>query len=265
MFTGITRHLSPGIFLPLIAFLTYTFNLAGQTGSDEPVDHPWGISLRYGMGACALRDNYISPERYTGILPFLSAGWTRTHNRYTYRLDFSYGRSNDIKNYNVSTRVVNFKLSQGFLYPFKPMTLFSRDLILLLGPTTDAYYYENDPDIAVSGFDYVNSFSTLVSLGVRGDGDYRVSGRLRLSSSLQFSLLSLGIRTVDSEEDDQPGTKLLTPFAGLNTTFDLGIRFDLLKWLSPGLSYRFELTRISAWENILYANNGAYIGLYFRF
>lgn len=257
--------MSPRIYIFLFAFLTCTCNLAGQTGTTEPVDHPWGISLQYGMGACALRDNYISPERYTGMLPYLSAGWTRIHNRYTYRLDFSYGRSDDIKNYNVSTRIVNFKLSQGFLYPFRTLTVFSRDLNLLLGPTTDVYYYENDPNVAVSGFDYVNSYSTLVSLGIRGDGIYRVSGRLWLSSSLQFSILSLGMRTVDNEEDDQPGTKFLTPFSGLNATFDLGIRFDLLKWLSPGLSYRFELTRISAWENILYANNGANISLYFRF
>ena len=257
--------MNPRIGVVYFTVIAFSFNLTGQSGSSEPVVYPGGISLKYGWGAYALRDNYISPERYDGVLPFYAIGWTHTHDRYVYKLNFALRQADDIKNFNVSTNIVSFKLSQGFLYPLKPLNLFDKDLSLWLGPTTDVFYFENSPDIAVSGFDYTNSFSTLISLGFRGDGMYSIAKKFSFESSLQFTILSLGMRTVDSEEDEQPGAKPLTLASGLNASFDLGMCYDLFHWLSLGLSYRFELIRITAWENILSASNGAFVGLYFRF
>ena len=86
-----------------------------------------------------------------------------------------------------------------------------------------------------------------------------------MKSSLQFTLLSLGMRSTDSEEEPESGAKAITLASGLNGSFDLGMCYDLMKWLSLGLSYRFEITRITAWEDILSASNGVFVGLYFRF
>jgi hypothetical protein len=253
------------IGIVLFGFLTSAGNLNGQSGTSDPPVYPGGITLQYGLSSYAVKDHYISQERYDGMFPHYAIAWTRTHNRYAYNLGFAYRQAGDITNYNISTRIVSFNLSQGFLYPLKPVSLFKRDLNLWLGPTAEVFYYENNPDIAVSGFDYTNSYATLVSLGFRGDGIYPFSDKFRIKSWLKFTLLSLGMRTVDLEEDKEPGTKLLTPFSGLNGSFDLGMCYDLSGWLSVGLSYRFELTRISAWENVLSASNGGIFALYFRF
>ena len=246
--------------------LAFATDLTGQSDTTVPgVNYPGGITLSYGIGSFALRDEYISPERYTGILPYYSAGWTRSHQKYIYRLDLTFRQSNEFKNNNVTSDVLAFKLGQGFLYPVKPLNLFRKELGLWIGPTTDVAYFENNPDIAVSGFDYTNSFATLISLGFRGDVIYPISGRFTSEASLQVTMLSIGMRSVDSEEDDQAGTKFLTPVSGLNTSFNLGIGYDPLKWLSLGIHYRFDLFRVTAWEDLLFAGNSAIIMLHINF
>jgi len=249
----------------LCTLFAFSCSLAGQSGSSESIVYPGGISLQYGLGSYALKDNYISPERYEGVLPFYAFGWIRSHEKYVYKLSFALGQSDDIKNYNVSTRILRFKLSQGFLYPLKPVSVIKQELGLWIGPTTDVFYFENNPEIAVSGFDYTNSYALLLSLGFRGDAIYPVSNRLSIETSLQFPFLSLGTRTVDNEEDEQAGAKPLTLASGFDASFDLGISYKLHHRFSLGLSYRFELTRITAWENILSASNTAVIGLKFNF
>jgi hypothetical protein len=240
-------------------------SLAAQDGSKMAVAHPGGISLRFGYGSYALKDHYISPERYDGALPYYETGWTRPHENYLYRLRFGFSQSGEISNYNVTTDVLNFKLSQGFLYPLKPLKLFKQDLGLWLGPTTDIFYYVNNPHIAVSGFDYTNSYAALFSLGFGGDAVYPLGESISVESSLQFSLLSVGLRTVDVEEDDQSEVLPLTLASGLNGSFDLGMRYDPLPWLSIRVSYRFELTRITAWEDVLSATDSGVLGILFRF
>lgn len=239
--------------------------LAGQTGEAEPYSYPGGIAFRYGSSFLAMRDRYISPERYTGRFPYLALGWTRVHQKYVYRLDFHFQNSREIKNNRVTSDVLKFKLSQGFVYPLKPIPLFNRQLSLWIGPTADISYFENKPDIAVTGFDYTNSYATMISAGFRGDGIYPLSAKVALETSLQLTILTLGVRTVDREENDQPGARLLYPANGLNAAYELGMRYELINWLSVGLSYRYDLIRITAWEEILAAAHGAFLELRFNF
>lgn len=261
----ITKEMNYRIRIIVITVLVLSINLSGQSSTSEPVGYPGGISLQYGMGSYALKDNYISPERYDGLLPYFALGWTRTHEKYVYKLSFAFRQGDDITNYNVSTQILSFRLSQGFLYPLKPVKLFKRDLGLWIGPSTDIFYYDNNPNIAVSGFDYTNSYATLFSLGFRGDAIYPIAEKLSVESSLQSTILSLGTRSVDSEEGDQSGTKPLTLASGLHASFDLGIYLDLFHWLSMGLTYKFEITRITEWENILSSTNSAIIDLRIKF
>lgn len=257
--------MNPRICIPFLALLVCTFEMSGQVDSSDPVLYPGGISLRYGIGSYALRDQYISPESYTGVLPTYALEWTRSHERYVYSLGFGFGQSDDFRNNNVTSEVLSFKLSQGFHYSLKPVSLFQRELGLWIGPTTDIFYFENKPDIAVSGFDYTNSFVTLISLGFRGDAIYPLSERMAIKSSLQLTLISLGLRSVDSEEEDDALAKLLTPASGLNASWHLGMDFELVEWLSFGVAYRFVLTRVTAWDDLLVAGNGAWATLQFRF
>lgn len=237
----------------------------GQDTLHYPNLYPGGISIEYGIGSYSVRDEYISKEKYSGTLPYYSFGWARKHNKYIYRLEMTYRNSNNINNYNVSTNINQFTLNQGFLYPLKNMTLFKNDLYIWLGPSTEFFFYYSKPNIAVSGFDYAQSFAGLFALGFNADVIYPFKHNFQLESSLSLTVLSLGFRMVDSEEDDQSLVKPLTLFSGLNSSFDLGARYYLFNRLSVKLAYKFELTRISAWDPLLSASDNLIIGLTYKF
>ena len=254
------------LIITLIAILLLaTTQVYGQDEEPEPFAYPDGITVRGGLSSLAMRDRYISPERYAGILPYYSLGWARTHRSYVYTLDFHFQYSQELENNHVKSDVLIFSLNQGFLYPLKPVHLFRRELALWIGPTADVGYFENNPRIAVSGFDYTNSYLTMISLGFRGDGIYPLSGKVALESALRLNLLTLGQRTVDSEEDDQPRTRLLYPINGLHLMFELGAEYNLINWLSLGVSYRFELIRATAWDEVLSAANGVFMEMQVHF
>ena len=159
------------IILYAVAFL-----IAGQASGQDSLSYfsvyPAGISFEYGIGNYSVKDEYISNEKYSGTLPYYSFGWVRKHNKYIYRLEMAYRNSNDIDNYNVSTDINQFALNQGFLYPLKKIRLFKNDLYIWLGPSAEVFFYYSKPNIAVSGFDYAQSFAVLFAGGFNSDVIY---------------------------------------------------------------------------------------------
>jgi hypothetical protein len=220
---------------------------------------PDGISLGYGVGSYAVRDEYISKERYSGTLPYFSLNWARNHDGYVYDLSMQFRSSSDIRNNNVSADNYMFSLNQGFLYSLRPISMFSRDLYAFVGPSTELYFFYNRQNIAVSGFDYAQSVAALLSLGARSAFVVPVREDFQAEASLSFSLLSLGFRSVDSEEEDASPVKLLTVFSGANITADVGARYSLTGALSLKLAYRFHLTRISSWDPLLSASDNVVV------
>jgi len=239
--------------------------LSAQDSINYSTIFPKGITIKYGIGNYSAKDEYISNEKYSGTIPYLSFSWARKHNKYVYQLEFEYRESDEIKNYNVSTNITQLTLNQGFLYPLKKRELFNKDLDLWLGPSTEFFFFYNKPNIAVSGFDYAQSFAALFSVGINFDANYSLNSKLQIESSISTSVISLGFRMIDSEEDNQSPVKLLTLFSGLNSSFDLGIRYYVFNNLSIKAGYKFELCRISAWEPILTTSDNLIIGLTFNF
>ncbi|NQV18466.1 MAG: hypothetical protein HQ534_07985 [Armatimonadetes bacterium] len=248
------------IIVTIIIFII-TAKLSGQDTLKNSIVYPTGISVLYGSGSYSQKDEYISKEKYSGSLPLFSLIWARDHQQYLYKLHMSYRNSSKIKNYNVSADITHVTINQGFLYPLKKKTLLNRDLLLWIGPTTDLFFFFNKPDIAVSGFDYAQSFALLLSTSVSKEAILKLKPDLQLESSLKITILSLGMRMVDSEEDDSSPVKLLTLFSGLNSSFDLGVRYFLSRKISLKLAYRSEIVRISAWEPLLSASDSITIGL----
>lgn len=80
-----------------------------------------------------------------------------------------------------------------------------------------------------------------------------------------MSLLSFCFRSVDREEDLESPAKLLPLNKELNGSFQLKGRYFIIKKLSVGGGYEFQLLRIAAWENILEAGDFFSIGLTYRF
>jgi len=249
-------------FLTII--LISSRSLAQDTTNHSMV-FPKGITLKYGYGNYSVKDKYISNEKYSGTMPYYSFGWVRKHNKYVYRLNFEYRNSDGIKNYNVSTNITQVTLNQGFLYPLKKRELFNKDLDLWLGPSAELFFFYNKPNIAVSGFDYAQSFAALFSAGINFVGIYSLNSKFQIESSISTSVVSLGFRIVDYEEDDQSPVKLLTLFSGLNSSIDLGIRYYVFNKLSIKVGYKFELCRISTWEPLLTTSDNLIIGLTYNF
>jgi hypothetical protein len=226
-----------------------------ESSPEDPLSHqavfPAGISVECGLGQYSVRDEYISKEKYSGTLPNIGVQWTRSHRTYCYHLSLDYRHSSGIDNYNVSTDIYHFTLNQGFLYPLSRWSLFSKDLFVLLGPSTDLHFFANEPQIAVSGFDYAQSYAVLLSLGFHAQALMPLGQGFQMEGQLQFGALSLGVRMVDDEEEDVSPVKPLTVFAGTNLLFRLGVRYHLFRALSLKSSYGLQMTRISAWAPLL--------------
>ncbi|MBE0638277.1 MAG: hypothetical protein IH598_07145 [Bacteroidales bacterium] len=248
------------IFLSLLIFLNTTLTFAQDSVGNTRYPAS-SIIFKYGLGSYALKDHYISDGKYTGTMSCLSFGWVRNHSKYVYQLDLEYRSSDEIRNYNVSARITQFTLNQGFLYQLKKGKLFNQNVDLFLGPTTEFFYFYNEPHIAVDGFDYAQSFAGLFSAGIEGAAKHQAGSRFLIESSLRLSLLSLAFRMVDSEENDQSPVKLVTLFSGVNASFNAGVRYHVFQTLSISAGYRFELCRIGPWEPLISASNNLLIGL----
>ena len=249
----------------LIGFAIIGSRMYGQESSDRTAVYPEGFSVRYGLGGYSFTDEYISKEKYSGSMSTLGVKWVKVHPRTVYRLELAYGGSSEISNENVSTVVTHFTLNQGFLYPLKELSLFKKPLHMWIGPATHLFFFYNDPDIAVSGFDYAQSFAGLISVGLNTELIYPLTSGFQCESALRFTVLSFGLRMVDSEETDDAPVKLFTPLNGLHGSFDLGFRIMLFKPFSIRTAYRFELVRMRVWDPLLIASDNVLIDLTVRF
>jgi hypothetical protein len=252
------------IIISLVIMLV-SVNSFAQDSLNHRTVFPAGISVEYGAGKYSVRDEYISKEKYSGTLPRFRAIWSRFHNKYGYSLSIEYGSSSEIKNHNVSTTINQFVLNQGFLYPLPKMSLFSRDVYTFLGPSTELFFFYNKQNIAVTGFDYAQSFAALFSAGVSSEILYPLGQDLQAEGSLCFSVLSLGFRMVDDEEEDVSPVKLLTLLKGINSSLRLGLRYSMLNHLSIKIGYKFHLTRISSWTPLLSASDNVFVSLSYNF
>ncbi len=225
-----------------------------------------GITLEFGQGLYSVKDEYISKEKYSGIIPHFGLRWTKYHDDYCYMLGFEIQNSSDIKNNNVSTSIYQFTLNQGFLYPLSKFSFLSKELFTYIGPSTDLFFFYNKQNIAITGFNYASSFAFLFSVGVNSEFILPLRESLFIEGSLGFSVLSLGFRMVnDEDENEEAPAKLLTLFSGINGSFKLGARYYFLDNLSLKLAYRFQLARISSWTPLLSASDNLIISVSYGF
>ena len=251
------------VYFLFLFLITCTF---GQDSINHQYKFPAGISVEYGQGLYSVKDEYISKEKYSGTIPHLGVKWTKYQGNYGYILGLDFQNSSRIKNNNVSADIYQFTLNQGFLYPLPKYSLFSKDFYSYLGPSTELYFFYNKQQIAISGFDYASSFAILFSLGINSEFIMPIQNNFSIEGSLSLSVLSLGFRMVNDEDnDDESPAKLLTLFSGTNGSLKLGMGYYLLDNISLKLAYRFHLTRISSWTPLLSASDDLILSLTYGF
>jgi hypothetical protein len=252
------------LFLIPVLYLSSDI-IFSQVVREEEILLPSGISLEYGIGSFAVTDEYISKEKYSGVLPYYGISWTKPHQNYVYHLSINYRYSSEIKNNNVSADVHQFTLNQGFSYTLPRFMMFDKEAYVYLGPMAEIFFYFNKQNIAVSGFDYTQSYAMLISGGITSQLFYRLFDKLNIEGTLDFSILSLGFRMVDEEETDESPVKFLTLISANNVVFALGPRYFLMDNLSIKAAYLFHFTRIDSWEPLLSASDNVVFSLTYGF
>lgn len=252
-------------YLVIFFLILISGSISGQDSSNNKSIYPEGLSVEYGIGSYAATDEYISTEKYSGSLPYCSIAWSNQHSNYVYHLKIDFSNSSEIKNNNVSADIYQFTLNQGFSYALPKFTMFNKDAYLYLGPSSELFFYYNKQNIAVSGFDYAQSFALLISGGITSQIIYQLSESFTIDGELDFNILSLGFRMVDMEESDESPAKILTLISSNNIVFTLGPRYYLLDNLSIKAAYLFHLTRIDSWEPLLSASDNIVFTLTYGF
>jgi hypothetical protein len=253
------------MFTLSLSILFVTGKAAGQETSAGSVLGP-GLSVEYGLGHYAVTDEYFSTEKYSGTLPYLRVNWCREHTKSIYHVGLEVRTSSEIRNYSISTDIMQFSLTQGFLYPLRKTSLFNKDLHLFAGPHTEIFLLMNTQNLAVSALGFGLSVSALISVGARAGFVMPLSPRLSAEGAIQAGILSLGIRTVDDETSEDAGDpKLLTPLTGTHSSLRLGLRYRLSDAFSGQLAYQFTLTRIKPWVPLLAASDTVIAGLTWSF
>jgi hypothetical protein len=238
--------------------LSFCFSLFGthlfaQDSTNSAFTFGDGLTLHGGLGYFAVRDEFISNEKYSGSLPLFAASWSRLHDTYGYRLTCAYQFTQSLKNNNVSAEINQFSLGFDFLYPVGKTSLFTKRVFILLGPSSELFVHFRRQNIAGSNESILNaySFALLISGGIRSEAYCPINSDLQLQSSVGLSILSFGGRIVNPTKSDESFFKLLSVWNGLRASAELGVRYRITSSMTGTLGYRLEITRLSAWDNFL--------------
>jgi hypothetical protein len=225
-------------------------------GSDHRSNYPAGVGIDWGAGRFSVKDDFFSREKYSGVLPYLSANWSRFHESHGFALTLKFRSAPDIKNHGFPAGVTQFALRWDYLYPAGEFLFLSRKAYFYLGPFTEFFFYFNRQDYARDGIFLDFSLASMISLGVHPMVVLPVARNTRLEGNLHLNALSVTVRMPEIMDagDGTPAEsslQLLTPPSGVNAQLDLGLRWYLQRRLSLKLRYEFHLTRLEPWQYLL--------------
>jgi hypothetical protein len=237
-----------------------------QDTINHKIDYPSGIFLGYGQGAYAVKDEYISQEKYSGTIPYYTVEWIRFKNKNGYRLAYEYWNSTNISNNNISANAQQFNFNQDFFYPVGNFSLFSKDVYAYLGPSAQLFYYEIYYRFVTPGtFISPTTYGLLGSLGINTEFICHLGNKLKVECFLRSNLVSITHKKIDKDVyANDPSPALLTLFTANRFDFDLSLRYYLLNRISLALGYKFDLSRINKWDPYIAASNNIIVSLNVR-
>ena len=237
-----------------------------QDTIDTPAIYPAGIFISYGIGPYSVRDDYISKERYSGLLPYYNVEWVHFKKKNGYRLQFEYRITQDISNNNISADAQQFSFNQDFIYSIGNFPLFSSPVYAYLGPSVQAFYYEIQYRFADPGtFISPVTNGVIGSLGVNAALVYKVNRKFLAEAFLRSNLISVtGKKINDDEHPNESNPALLTMVTATKLDLELSFRYYMLERLSVSLGYKFDLSRINKWDPYSAVSNSLIIGLNVR-
>ncbi len=225
-----------------------------------------GLSLLYGSAHFAVRDRFLSQQKYSGGGQSLQIGWYELNEKRGFRLRLSLDRSASLRNFHISARLLRADLQLHYLYPIGAPLLFGRKLQLFLGPQAEISFYYRSQNIARGGAAVLDALSVagLLSVGAGIEARLAFTDRLQLRGIARSSLLSLTGKLIDPTGDREEFAKVLTPFGALHWLSALDAEYLLLHRLSLWLGYRLDVLRISAWDELLSAGDTFFLTVQVR-
>ncbi len=213
-----------------------------------------GIFVQGGLGYLALRDDYISDEKYSGSLPYLELGWLRSRDSSASRFSMEYRNSSDIRNNNVSASVTQTALNLDYLYPIGTFPLYMHDVFAFLGPSAETYLYFRSQNIANGGLAIFNaySFATFFTLGINSELVLPMGSSFSAEWSGRLNLLGFGGRLVSLQDNSNDKfLKLVSIISGIQGSTNILLRYNVSDALLLKVGYRFEICQSTSWDYLL--------------
>jgi hypothetical protein len=216
-----------------------------------------GIYLRGGVGHLAIKDQYISDEKYSGTSTSFGLSWLRGDSSSAYRLGFDYAHSSALRNNNVSAKVMQTGLNLDFLYSIGRFQLLAHEVFAYLGPSADIFLYYRQQNIASGGNAFFNAYSFALFFSFSANSSFVVplSTDLALENSARIALLSFGGRLPELHDNNASFFKALTIFSGLRGYTEFLMRYELSDHILLRAGYRFEIYQSTSWDNLLSASD----------
>ena len=220
--------------------------------------YPQGAVFETGYGSFTVRDEYISPERYTGDIKTLKLAWSQIHEgKRGYESTFDYVYGAKIRNYAVSAEVQEFSLNHVFLFPVKKEHyLFSKRYYSLIGPSAELWFHIRHQNISNYLITIPYSLVGMLSLGFNQKIIIPVNSKFGFSCFYKIGIFSLTGKTNYSNPDneDKPSSvKLLTPLTGLRACIDYSAYYTVNSHITCKTGYEFRVANIAnntSWDDM---------------
>ena len=226
-----------------------------------------GLSLKTGVGYIAVKDEFISKEKYSGTAPMFIIDWSKYFTDYKYHISFEILNSAKLKNNNISANVSELSLNISYLYSIGDIELLNKKVKFFLGPMPEFFIHYRKQNIAsgnIAIFD-AYSFATLISFGTRFNFTYQLNDAFLFEGNLQTSVVSLGGKFVDPDDNNNSMVKFTYLFNDLHFSFDSSVRYQLSSLLSLAGGYKFNVINMNSWDYIVSANDNLFIALTISF
>jgi hypothetical protein len=245
----------------IIAFVT-----RAQEEIKKPQNiYPDGLFIEYGFGYLSVKDEYISTQKYSGNVPYLSFNWSRFRGNRGLLLGIESRSTTELFNNNVACKLTQNTLKQDYFYSIGSFNLFKNDVNAFLGPSVNILLYTLNYDFGTYSHVITESNGTIVSLGFNAHLISYLTKKISVESALHMSLVSISSKAFQSYKHDEPESKLLITPKALNTDFDVGFRYFIINSFSARVAYKLQIYQINEWDPMISASNNLIFSVTYHF
>ena len=222
-----------------------------------------GIFVQGGLGYLALRDEFISKEKYSGPLSYFECGWLKSHDSSAVRFGLEYRNSSTIKNNNITANVIQVGANLDYLYFVGKFQIITHDIFAFLGPSMEMYYYDRTENIAGGSSNVYNSYARYYSLSLNSTFILPIGPYFSAEGSGMLNLIGWGEQSFISQNNSNR-IKLISIFSGIRGYANILLRYYVSDAFLLKAGYRFEICQSTSWNYLLSASDNLIVVLVYR-